>query len=232
VIEKPLNVYIGLDKNIGATAAAVCEKSIRAHASIPVSVTMLDQDWLRAVGLYHRQFYVENSQFYDARDSRPFSTQFSFTRFLTPSLQPSGWALFMDSDFMFRADIADLAALFDDQYSLMCVKHQYAPTDKTKMAGQLQQNYDRKNWSSLMAFNCDRNHVTPFQVNSQPGSWLHQMRWLADSEIGEFPETWNWLDGHSKGDNPKVVHHTRGTPDLPGWEDVAYADEWRAYSGD
>ena len=174
--------------------------------------------------------YGDELHAYDAADGKPFSTEFSFTRFLTPSLQPEGWALFMDSDFLFRADIAELAADFDDSYSLMCVKHDYAPKDKTKMAGQLQQNYARKNWSSLMAFNCSKSHVTPWEVNSQPGSWLHQMKWLSDNEIGTLPKAWNWLDGHSKGE-AKAVHFTRGTPDMAGWENTQYADEWRTIDG-
>ena len=226
--EKPLSVYIGLDKRFGLEAARVCEDSILKHASAPVAITLLDQDWLRRVGLYTRQFYVEDGQQYDSRDGKPFSTEFSFTRFLVPSLQPSGWALFMDGDFMLRADIKDLFDLFDDKYSLMCVKHDYRPRESRKMNGEMQSNYMRKNWSSLMAFNCDRNHLTPFQANTMPGHWLHRMAWLGDTEIGELPESWNWLDGHSTCE-PSAVHFTRGTPDMHGWELTQYAEEWRGY---
>jgi len=222
-----LHVYIGLDKQFGQRAAHVCRASLLKHASVPVTVTMLDQDWLRRLGIYHRQFYMADGQSYDTTDGRPFSTQFSFTRFLVPLLQPDGWAIFCDGDFLWRKDIADMA--MNDRYALMCVKHDYQPPEQTKMLGQVQEVYPRKNWSSLMAFNVARNTLTPFQINTSKGSWLHGMQWLDDAQIGAIPETWNALDGVSDDPDPAVYHYTRGTPDMPGHEDAPFADEWRQY---
>ena len=229
--EKPLNVYVGLDRSFGKVAAAVCMRSILNHASIPVDFTLLDLGWLRRVGLYTRPGYTVNGQFYDGFDGRPASTEFSFSRFLTPSLQPHGHAVFVDGDFMFRTDIAELASHFVDDAAVQCVHHMYAPTETTKMHGQVQSRYPRKNWSSLMVFNCDHraNEVlTPALVNTMDGRWLHAMGWLTDLHIGSVPHEWNWLDGSaSERVEPKAVHFTRGTPDMPGWADTQYANEWR-----
>ncbi|MFT5438413.1 MAG: hypothetical protein ACI9MJ_000272 [Alphaproteobacteria bacterium] len=40
----------------------------------------------------------------------------------------------------------------------------------------------------------------------------------------------NWLEGWSSPDiDPKIVHMTRGIPTMAGFENIPYADEWRAY---
>lgn len=238
---EPLRLYIGYDSRFGRDAMRVCEASVLRHATCPVSVTVLDLQWLRRIGLYQRHAYADGNagewkQQYDTVDSRPFSTEFSFSRFLVPSLQPDGWALFCDSDFMFRADIAQLAEHFDPRYAIQCVRHLYSPESGHKMLGQAQQPYYRKNWSSLMAFNCSHSAVhvlTPHLVNVMPGSWLHSFEWLQNPAlIGDLPFEWNWLEGHdSMSIKPKAVHFTRGTPDMPGYASVPYAREWLDYWG-
>ena len=47
-------------------------------------------------------------------------------------------------------------------------------------------------------------------------------------EIGELPIEWNFLCGHndSRVIDPKIVHFTRGTPDM-GWGDEPFALEWK-----
>lgn len=227
-----LNIYIGYDAEFGEAAFEVCAASIMKHASIPVNIVRLEQNWLRRVGLYRRTFYKQGDQYYDSIDSRPFSTQFSFTRFLVPSLQPDGWALFCDSDFLFRDDVALLLEYSNKRCAMSCVPHDFRPPASVKMKGQIQDPYPRKNWSSLVLWNCDHpstRMLTPYQVNTAPGNWLHQFAWLKDEEIGELPEEWNWLDGHSDpAITPSAVHFTRGTPDMPGWENTQFAEEWMA----
>ncbi|HEY9815745.1 MAG TPA: hypothetical protein V6D20_08090, partial [Candidatus Obscuribacterales bacterium] len=94
----------------------------------------------------------------DAFDGRPFSTDFTFTRFLVPALnQYNGMALFMDSDMYFRRDpmeVFDIAAS-NPEIALWCVQHQYdgGGVDQ-KMYGTPQSRYFRKNWSSFMLFKC------------------------------------------------------------------------------
>lgn len=226
----PIRVYIGFDKEEDA-AYRVCERSMRLYSSRPLCITRLDQDWLRRASLFRRTHYRIDGQRYDSIDDRPFSTEFSFTRFLVPLLQPDGWALFCDSDMLWRADVAELWNMRDDRYAAMVVKHSFEPDAGVKMRGQVQEPYNRKAWSSLVLWNCNhpvnRAHLTAYQVNTQPGRWLHGFRWLRDEEIGALPLSWNWLDGYTSRDiHPKVVHFTRGTPDMQGWESTLYAKEW------
>ena len=167
-------------------------------------------------------------QWWDVEDGRPFSTEFAFTRFLTPALARRDgildWVIFVDCDFLLRADVAELASELDASKALMCVKHDFAPVAARKMDGQLQVPYRRKNWSSLMAFNLRHranDRLTMECVNTMPGSWLHGMEWLADDEIGALDPAWNVLVGHGTHPKPKALHYTDGGPwidDRP-WQD-------------
>ena len=81
-----LKVYIGWDQR-GALAFEVCRHTLLAQASIPIEVVAL-KDWeLRARGVYWRPYQVdERGQMWDARDGKPFSTNFSYTRFCVPPI--------------------------------------------------------------------------------------------------------------------------------------------------
>jgi hypothetical protein len=129
----------------------------------------LDERRLRHAGLYRREWTYEDGQYYDTRDRKPFSTEFSFTRFLVPSLcQWRGVALFCDCDFLWRTDVAELFALHDPSFAVQVVKHDHNPSETVKMEGQAQTRYLRKNWSSLMLWNCDHPSnlmLTPHKVN-------------------------------------------------------------------
>ena len=65
------------------------------------------------------------------------------------------------------------------------------------MDGKLQTIYPRKNWSSLIVFNCahpSNKKLNIDLVNKETGSYLHQFKWLEnDDMIGELPLEWNWL---------------------------------------
>lgn len=145
-----------------------------------------------------------------------------------------GWALFCDCDVMFKENPAGLFDLADNSKAVMCVHHDYRPSEKVKMDGQLQTEYPRKNQSSVMLFNCDHpanKALTLEMLNTLPGRDLHRFAWLDESEIGELPPEWNYLVGVSKlpdGVEPKLVHFTRGLPNMAGWENQEYADEWCA----
>jgi hypothetical protein len=157
------------------------------------------------------------------------STEFALTRFLVPALCRAEWAVFCDCDFLWRTDIDELLALADPRYAVMVVQHDYTPVEQFKMDGQIQLTYPRKNWSSLVLWNClhPAHSVLPELVNTWTGRRLHGFEWLDDKLIGALPEAWNWLEGHSSPAlDPKAVHFTRGTPDLPGYEQVPYAGEW------
>lgn len=219
-----LRVFIGWDSREDI-AYQVAKASLLEHASIDVEVHPI-----RLTELIERGVYT--------RDVDPLaSTEFTYSRFLTPWLAGyEGWALFYDCDFMFFADVAELLELRDPNKAVMCVHHVYAPKNEIKMDGKVQTTYPRKNWSSCMWFNCGHpstKQLTPERVNRESGAYLHRMQWARDDEIGELPETWNWLEGWSKqpaAGRPKAVHYTNGGPWFKDWQDVAYADEWLRYA--
>jgi lipopolysaccharide biosynthesis glycosyltransferase len=228
-----LAIFIGHDGK-EAVATDVCERSIRETAGIPVHIQRIHEPALRYIGLYRREWTVTDGVRFDGRDRRPFSTSFAFARFLVPSLmQHRGWALFVDGDFLFLKDVKDLFAQADDQYAAMVVQHGARPEAGTKMDGQLQQPYFRKNWSSCVLFNCGHasNHrLGPHQVNTMSGQWLHGFSWLEDREIGALDPRWNWLSGIDKqpaSGDPFAVHFTRGAPFMAGYEGSPYAEHWR-----
>lgn len=232
-MSKPYIVYIGYDRR-EPQATLVARRSLMAHASGTVELHELREPALRRRFLYDRPYRVEGRRRIDLRDGKPFATDFSFTRFLVPALRGyRGWALCCDSDFLYRADVARLFRLRDDRFAVMCVQHQHAPPETEKMDGQAQQRYFRKNWSSLVLWNCGHPanaRLSPDEVNRRPGGWLHAFQWLDDKLIGALPERWNWLEGWSDpAIRPAAVHMTRGIPIMKGYESIPYADEWRAY---
>jgi lipopolysaccharide biosynthesis glycosyltransferase len=218
----PFRIFIGWDRR-EPDAYDVAHFSLRRRATIPVEITPIKLDDFKARGIYRRN-----------EDPRA-TTEFTYSRFLTPFLADfQGWALFCDCDFLWLADVAELLDLADAKKALHCVKHDYRPTETTKMDGQVQTVYPRKNWSSLMLFNCDHPSVrklTPEVVNRESGAYLHRMQWVADEDIGALPEEWNWLEGWTRrpaSGTPKAVHFTRGGPWFEQWQGVDYADLWLA----
>ena len=217
-----LPIYIGWDSR-EENAYQVCRHSIERRTSRPVRITPLRQRALR----YQRRYW---------RSPDPLAaTEFTYTRFLVPALADySGWALFCDCDFLWLSDIAELFAMADPRYALMCVHHDHRPSERTKMYGCVQTVYPRKNWSSLMLINCGHpanQALTTELVNREDGAFLHRFQWLDDTLIGALPETWNWLEGWSAKPaqgTPKVIHYTRGGPWFETWQDVDYAAEWHA----
>jgi hypothetical protein len=230
------SVFIGYDPRF-QTAYDVAEKSLREKCAAGVKVLPIVLSRLKSRGLYNRPTSIKDGQLYDEISAAPMSTEFAISRFMAPFLSGyQGWALFCDSDFLFRSDIADVFARADEKYAVMCVRHDYRPREGLKMDGQAQTRYPRKNWSSFMLFNNAHpanRLLTLDRINTLPGRDLHRFCWLKDEEIGGLPHSWNWLEGHSGPEIvPDAVHFTRGTPDIPGYEDVLYADEWRLYAGE
>ena len=216
----PLRVYVGWDSREDI-AFQVARQSLIRHSSIPVEVIPIKINELVDSGLY-------------TRGVDPLaSTEFTYSRFLTPNLAGfAGWAIFCDCDMLFFGDIKDLLQYQDPKYAVCCVQHDYSPKDSVKMDGKIQTNYPRKNWSSMMMFNCEHPSVkklTAETVNSKSGAYLHRMEWAKDNEIGAIPTTWNWLEGWNeppKDGYPSCVHYTRGGPWFDNWQDVKYAAEW------
>lgn len=228
-------IWIGYDSR-ETVSFAIARYSIRRHQShTPITGLVLSD--LQKRGLYYRPTRSKiNSdgkpQLWDVISDAPMATEFSNSRFLVPHLAGSGWALFVDSDVMVLENISNLFACARDDKAVMCVKHEdYTPHGDFKMDGQIQTKYSRKNWSSVMLFNCDHpanKRLTVEMINSVPGRHLHRFCWLEDEEIGELPPKWNYLVGYSKLNvKPALIHFTEGVPDLPGYENQEYADKWR-----
>lgn len=224
-----MRVFVGFD---GSEAAAywILRRSILKHAANPAEVRVIP---------IVRQLLAMNGV-HDRPIDPLASTEFTYTRFLTPWLAGfRGWALFMDCDILVRGDIARVFAHADPQYAVLCVKHDHKPVNTDKMGGKQQTVYPRKNWSSVVLFNCGHpsNRVlSPDLVNEQSGAFLHRFQWLTDEEIGDLTLEWNWLDGWNSLDEcaePLAVHYTDGIPGIhPGFEHAAFADEYRAVAAE
>lgn len=217
-------IFIGWDSR-EPIAADVCEYSLEHNSSRSLDITMLKQNLLRDQGIYKRPF-----------DDKA-STEFTFTRFLVPHLMKhQGWALFCDCDFLWVEDVEKLFAQADDRYAVMVVKHDYRPQNKVKMDGQRQEYYPRKNWSSMILWNCahpKNAQITAEAVNQWAGNRLHRFDWLDDSEIGNLDPAWNWLVGwyHEPWDGkPAALHYTEGGPWFDNYRDCDYAGIWKYYA--
>ena len=212
--------FIGYDSKEDI-AYRVCKNSLLSKSSLNINVLALKLQELVAKNFYKR-------------DIDPLaSTEFTYTRFLVPALMKyKGWAIFCDCDFLFLEDIANIFEKISSDKAIYCVQHDYTPKERHKMDGKKQTIYPRKNWSSFIVFNCSHpsnKKLTIDLVNQESGSYLHQFKWLKDSEIGFLDERWNWLEGWTSNHNkkkPYAVHFTRGGPWFKEWHDVEYAKEW------
>ena len=213
-----MKIFIGYDE-VETVAFHTLVQSIINHASEPVEIIPLK---LTMLPMYTRE-----------RDPKQ-SNEFSFTRFLVPYLCGyKGKALFMDCDMIFRTDPKELFDLMDDK-AVMVVKHDYTPKTKTKFLGAVQYQYPRKNWSSVMLFNCghdDCARLTPEFVNTESAMTLHRFGWT--NNIGELPVEWNHLVGEYH-ENPKAknAHFTVGGPWFDEYKGVEFSDEWFSVNND
>lgn len=214
-------IYVGYDSREDI-AWQVCRHSLLRHAHRPPPIFPLRQKAVRELGLYTREQDLA-------------STEFSLTRFLTPYLAcHNGWTLFVDCDFLFTKNIFELLEGLDPDKAVYVVKHDYVPRQEMKMDAQRQTSYPRKNWSSFMVFNNSHPLVralTPEVVNTASPAYLHRFGWIPDdSLIGELPLSWNFLEGEydAPAVTPNAIHFTNGGPWFPDWENVDFADLWRA----
>lgn len=216
-----LKVFIGYDTREDI-AWQVARHSLLRHVRGEVRVHPLKQSTLRELGLYSRP--IDQSA----------ATEFSLTRFLTPYLAAhDGWSIFCDCDFLFTDDIRGVLEGVDVSKAVYVVQHDYVPSQTVKMDGKSQTTYPRKNWSSFILFNGSHRSVkalTPDVVNAQSPAYLHRFQWVDDADIGSLPLTWNFLEGEypKPSHTPKVIHYTNGGPWFENWQNVDYADLWKA----
>ena len=159
------------------------------------------------------------------------SNDFIYSRFLTPYLcNFKGWAIFADGDMICQTDIKELWDLRDESKALQVVKHDYKTKAKKKYLGNINEDYPKKNWSSLILWNCSypkHKILTPEFIASQTGKYLHRFSWLDENEIGELPKEWNWLAiEYPENKNAKLIHYTLGTPCFKEYKESDMADIW------
>jgi len=209
-----INIFVGFDER-EAVAYHVCANSIIRHSSELLAFTPLE---------------LKNLETYEEAHTDGSNT-FIYTRFLVPHLMNyQGWALFIDGDMILRDDIAKLWKLRDDSKAVMCVHHDYKTRASTKYLGSVNENYPRKNWSSVVMWNCGHpanKVVTPEFVAKGTGAQLHRFTWLDDELVGELPIEWNWLpDELGPNGDAKLLHFTLGTPCFHEYADAPMASEW------
>lgn len=219
-----IDVFIGYDDSETISYNILCH-SIWERASAPVRITPLRKNQIPL----HRETHDLQT------------TSFAFSRFLIPHLMKhEGHAIYMDCDMLCLGDIVELFEYIDHRSAVYVVQHDYVPSTTTKFLGQKQSVYPtlengetRKNWSSLMLFNCYHSacsNLTPAFVNAEVdgrGLDLHQFKWVDDERIGELPKEWNYLIGEDNQCDPekaKLLHWTLGAPCFDSYIDAYGAD--------
>jgi hypothetical protein len=210
----PIPVFIGYDPR-EAIAYHTCVNSIIRHASQPVAIVPV------ALNLFqdYKETHGDNSN------------HFVYTRFLVPHLMGyRDWAIFIDGDMVLKDDIVKLWSLREYDKDVMVVKHDYKTRMTEKYMGAKNEDYPRKNWSSVILWNCSswpNRKLTPDFVQSQPGSYLHRFSWIDDARIGEIPPEWNWLpDEYGANPEAKLLHYTLGTPCFHEFADTPQSEDW------
>ena len=211
---KLIPIFIGYDPR-EAVAYHVCVNSIIRHASRPVSIIPL------ALNLFtdYTETHTDGSN------------HFIYSRFLVPHLMEfSGHAIFMDGDMIVRNDITQLWDQRNQSKAVSVVKHEYQTRLTEKYLGSKNENYPRKNWSSVILWNCAHaanKILTPDFVQHATGAQLHRFSWIDDSEIGALAPEWNWLpDELGVNENANILHYTLGAPCFHDFATTTMADEW------
>ena len=207
-------IFIGYDPRESITFH-VCANSIIRHASQPVQIVPV------ALNLF--KDYTETH-----KDG---SNHFIYTRFLVPYLMDwTGHAIFIDGDMIVRDDITKLWSMRDPSKDVQVIKHDYRTRMPVKYMGAKNEDYPRKNWSSVIIWNCNsfpNRRLTPDYVMKSTGKHLHRFEWLDDARIGELPIEWNWLpDEFGPNENAKLLHYTLGAPCFNEFKDTSMAEDW------
>jgi lipopolysaccharide biosynthesis glycosyltransferase len=207
-------IFIGYDPR-EATVFHVCANSIIRNSTSPVSIIPV------ALNLFkdYNETHTDGSN------------HFIYTRFLVPYLMHwTGHAIFIDGDMIVRSDISELWELRDSTFDVQVVKHDYKTKMPVKYLGAKNENYPRKNWSSVILWNCNsfpNRILTPEYIMQATGKELHRFTWLKDDRIGELPKEWNWLpDEYGANTDAKLLHYTLGAPSFHEFANTPMADEW------
>jgi lipopolysaccharide biosynthesis glycosyltransferase len=216
---KPLNkinLIVGFDQREAVAYHVFCQ-TIIDRSTMPVQFLPLAENTLNE----YKEVHTDGSN------------KFIYSRFLMPYLMNfSGWAIFADGDMVCQADISELWSLRDEAKAVQVVKHDYKTKSTKKYLGNKNEDYPKKNWSSLILWNCGHPEnaiLTPEFIQSQPGSYLHRFSWLRDDLIGELDAEWNWLAiEYPKNPNAKIIHYTLGTPCFKDYANEPMSDAWKS----
>ena len=212
--DQKIKITIGFDQRESVAYHVFCQ-SIIQNTSVPIEITPLA---IKNLSDYHEN-HADGSN------------DFIYSRFLTPYLNAfNGWAIFADGDMVCMADLKELWDLRDPSKAVQVVKHDYQTKKEVKYLGNKNENYPRKNWSSLILWNCahpKHKILTPEFISKQSGKYLHRFTWLDDDEIGELPKEWNWLAiEYPANEKAKIIHYTLGTPCFKEYKDSSMAEYW------
>jgi hypothetical protein len=213
-MDKAILIVVGFDQRESVAYHVFCQ-SVLEKSSQPVSFIPLAENTL----INYKETHTDGSN------------KFIYSRFLTPYLANfSGWAIFADGDMICQSDISELWALRDATKAVQVVQHQYETKANIKYLGNKNENYPRKNWSSVILWNCghEKNKIlTPQFIEKQPGSYLHRFSWLDDDDIGSLPAEWNWLAiEYPENVNAKIIHYTLGTPCFKDYSNTSMSNFW------
>jgi hypothetical protein len=181
-------VFIGYDPR-QPIAFQVLAHSIWSRASLPVSITRLQLNQLPI--------------------QRKGLTEFTFSRYLVPYLCGyEGEAVFMDSDMLCLADIADLYWMCHNRLDAVSV----VKNPKLKFE-----------WPSLMFFN--NAHCKSLTIDVIENGQPQALTWA--TSVGEIPSEWNHLVGYdAPRTDAKIVHFTQGLPCFEEMVGTEYEKEW------
>jgi lipopolysaccharide biosynthesis glycosyltransferase len=214
VLNNTISIVVGFDQRESVAYHVFCQSVIDC-AKNPVSFLPLAENTLQE----YKEVHTDGSN------------RFIYSRFLTPYLRYyAGWAIFADGDMVCQADISELWCLRDESKAVQVVKHDYQTKASKKYLGNKNENYPRKNWSSVILWNCSHpanKILTPEFIQTKAGSYLHRFSWLSDDLIGELPFEWNWLAiEYPENNNAKLIHYTLGTPCFKDYAETSMSDKW------
>ena len=212
-----IKIVVGFDQTESVAYHTFCQ-SIIEKSSLPVSFLPLAINNLKN----YKETHTDQSN------------DFIYSRFLTPYLRNfEGWAIFADGDMICQADLKELWDLRDESKAVLVVKHNYQTKNFKKYLGNINENYPRKNWSSLILWNCahpKHKILTPEFVARETGKYLHRFSWLDDDDIGDLPLEWNWLAiEYPINLKAKIIHYTLGTPCFKEYAESDMSDIWFNY---
>lgn len=214
--KEKIKLVVGFDQREAITYHTFCQSVIEKSTSplqfVPLSINSIAD---------YQEDHVDGSN------------DFIYSRFLTPFIcDYSGWAIFADGDMICQTDITELWESRDEDKAVQVVKHDYITKSKIKYLGNKNEDYPRKNWSSLIIWNCSHPSnkiLTPEFISKSTGSFLHRFSWLEDKLIGELPIEWNWLAiEYPPNPSAKLIHFTLGSPCFLEYKNTSMSEIWHA----